>query len=92
MFDLLDEAFEVRDFLVEGFLPGRREVDPGPGASAFVAFFDVHQLGLFQDGQVLPEVAGGQIEGGAQEAELHTPGLVGDGEDTEPDSLVNDVI
>ena len=45
-----------------------------------------------QDGQVLPEIAGGQVEGGAQEAELHAPGLVGDGEDAEPDPLMNDII
>jgi hypothetical protein len=41
---------------------------------------------------VLPEVPGGQLERGAQEAELHAPGLVGDGEDAEPDSLMNDII
>jgi hypothetical protein len=92
LLDLPDEAFEAGDFLLEGFIAGGREIDPGPGAFPFVSLLDVHQPGPFQDGQVLPEVAGGQLEGGAQEAELHAPGLVGDGEDAEPDSLMNDVI
>src|SRR5438067_10126720 len=75
LLDLLDEAFEVGDLFPEGFLAGGCEIDPGPGAFPFIPLLDLHQVGLFQDRQVLPEVAGGQIEGGAQEAELHAPGL-----------------
>src|SRR5262245_6888090 len=59
--DLPDEALEAGDFLLEGPIAGGREIDPGPGAFAFVPLLEVHQPGLFQDGQVLPEVAGGQV-------------------------------
>src|SRR5262249_19151028 len=92
LLDLLDEAFELGDLIPEGFHALGREIDPGPGAFAFVPLLDVHQLGLFQDGQMLPEVAGGQVEGVAQEAELHAAGLGGGGEGGGPDSLVDDGI
>jgi hypothetical protein len=66
-------------------------VDPRTGAFALIAFLDLHQPGLLQHCQVLGEVACGQIQRGPQKAELHSPGLGGDGEDAQPDALVNDV-
>jgi hypothetical protein len=57
LFDLLDELLEVGDLFAQGGLPGGGESDPGAWAFAFVALLDVDQLGLFQDGQVLSEVA-----------------------------------
>jgi hypothetical protein len=92
LFDLVDEAFEVGDFVLEGLVAGWGEGDPGAGASAFVAFFDVDQSGLLQDGEVLAEVSGGEFEVRAQEAELDAAGLVGDGQDAEADALVDDVV
>jgi hypothetical protein len=56
LLDLLDEAFEVGDLIPEGSLTLGREIDPGPGAFPLVPLLDVHQLGLFQDGQMLSEV------------------------------------
>lgn len=77
---------------MQGSLPGRGQVDPGTAAFALVAFLDLHQPGLLQYGQMLGEVACGQIQHGPQKAELHSPGLVGDGEDAQSDALVNDVV
>lgn len=91
-FDLMDQPFELGDFIAKGGLPGRREADPGAGALAFIPFFDVHESGFFQHGQVLSEIAGCEVEGGAQEAELRTSGFVGDDQDAQPHALVDDVV
>lgn len=40
------------------------------GRLPLVALLDLDQLGLLQDGQVLPEAAAGQTQGGAEEATL----------------------
>jgi hypothetical protein len=92
LFDLVDEAFEVSDLVLEGLVAGRGEGDPGAWASALVALLDVDESVLLQEGEVLAEVSGGEFEGGAQEAELDAAGLVGDGEDAEADALMDDVI
>src|ERR1022692_1868106 len=92
LLDLADEAFELGDLAVEGVFSGGGEVDPGAAAFAGVAFLDLDQAGFLQDRQVLGEVAGGEFEGRAQEAELDSPRFLRDGEDAEPDPLVDGVV
>ncbi|MFI0960634.1 hypothetical protein ACH4S8_04310 [Streptomyces sp. NPDC021080] len=57
-----------------------------------VALLHLYESGLFEHGQMLTEVAGGQVESAAQKAELHASSLMSDRQDTQPDFLVNDVI
>ena len=70
LFDLLDELLEVGDLVAQGGLTGGGEGDPGARALTLVALLDLDQFGLLQDGQVLPEVTGGQLQSGTEETEL----------------------
>ncbi|GED90646.1 hypothetical protein TNCT6_77310 [Streptomyces sp. 6-11-2] len=92
MFDLVDEALELGDLVLQGAVAGGSEGEPGARALALVALLDVDQSGLLQDGQVLAEVSGREAKDRAQKAELDPARLVGDGEDAEADALVDDVV
>ncbi|MGW3513778.1 hypothetical protein [Streptomyces sp. NPDC000994] len=70
LFDLVDEALELGDLVLQGAVAGRGQGEPGAGALALVALLDVDQSGLLQDGQVLAEVSSREAEGRAQKAEL----------------------
>jgi hypothetical protein len=77
----LDQGLERRDLVVQGLLAGLRELDPGAGASALVSLVDRDQTCLLRHAEVLRQVAGGEIECGAEEGELHASGFLSHSED-----------
>src|SRR6516165_3820886 len=83
--DAADQQFELGDLVLECGLAGLGEADPGAGAFSGVALLYGDEPGGFQHAKVLGQVACGQPERVAQVAELHPAGLVGDGEDAQPD-------
>src|ERR1022692_4779898 len=92
LLDLADEVFQLGDLAVQGEFSGGGEVDPGAAAFAGVAFLDLDQACFLQHGEVLGEVAGGQLQAGAPAAQLDPAGFAGDGQDAEADALVDDVV
>jgi hypothetical protein len=68
LFELVEQVLEVGDLLAQRGLPGRGERHPRTRALALVSLVDLDQSGVFQDGQMLAEVAGGQPQGRAQES------------------------
>src|SRR5215467_791180 len=90
--DAADQQFELGDLVFECGLAGLGEGDPGAGAFSGVALLYGDEPGGFQHTKVLGQVACGQPERVAQVAELHSTGLVGDGEDAQPHPLMDDVV
>ena len=90
--ELVDQGLECGDLVVERAASRLGELDPSAGASALVALLDRDEPSVLQHGEVLREVAGGELEGGAEEAELDPSSLVGDREDAQPDALMDDVV
>ena len=72
-------------------MAGRGEADPGSGAFAFVALLDADQAGVLEHGEVLRQVACGQVQVGAKVAEFDAACLVSDREDAQSDALVDEV-
>src|SRR4029079_16311579 len=92
LLELLDQGLECGDLVVECLLPGLRQLDPGAGSFALVSLLDADKAGFLEDVEVLGEVSGGEVEGGSEVGELYASGLLGHGEDAEPDSLMDDVV
>src|SRR5215471_1080054 len=91
-FDLADQELQLGDLIGEGGLACFREGDPRAGAFSGVALLDRDEPGAFQHAEVLGEVSCSQFQVVAQVAELDPPRLVRDGEDAEPDPLVDGVV
>src|SRR5215467_4901356 len=91
-FDLADQELELGDLLGEGCLACLCEGDPRAGAFTGIALLDRDQPGAVQHTEVLGEVSCGQLQVVAQVAELDSSCLVRDGEDAEPDPLVDGVV
>src|SRR5262245_32680954 len=91
-FQLADEGLQGGQLVAEGRSAGLGEADPGARTAALVALLDVDQAGPLEDAQMLGEVAAGEVEGLAEEAELDSFRLVRHREDPEPHPLVDHVV
>src|SRR3954453_20746618 len=87
----VEQLPERQQLGIQGSAPLRCDANPRPRTAARVALLDDHERRLLEHGEVAGEVAGGQVEGLAEVAELDLLHLTGDGEDAEPVPLVHDL-